>query len=165
MFDENKHETTEEELTFGIIDLNSGSVLIRPSNYSQGGSAIDFVSTAESPYLIEEQDVGWCDNIISIYQEDSSISTANIYIKLKDVKLSAQSWASLILIRATNTINITFIIEGTVTFAGGQGQQIFSSQGSGAPTIDQTTCNGTFNAEVTDGLTYAQTGTINVSYK
>ncbi len=170
LFDENKHETTEEELSFGIIDLNSGSVLIRPSNYSQsGGSAIDFVSTAESPYLIEEQDVGWCDNIISIYQEDSSISTANIYIKLKDVELSAASWASLILIRATNTINITFIIEGTVTFEGGQGQQIFSSQGSGAPAvniiIDQTTCNGTFNAEITDGLTYAETGTINVSYK
>ena len=129
-----------------------------------------FISSATNPYLIKDQTVSGCDNIIQIYQNNSSLSTANIYIKLSNVSLSAQSWASLFLIKnARNTVNITLIIEGNVTFSGGSGQQIFSSQGYNSPTvniiIDETTAGGTFNAEVTDGLTHAETGTINVSYK
>ena len=175
LFDENKVEKTEKELkmsTGTAISLNDGPLCINPTGYARSESGLSsptpFVSSAASPYLIQNQNVDGCDNIIQVYNSDQS--TANIYIKLKDVTLSAGSWCSLFLIKnAKNTVNITLIIEGSVTFAGGSGQQIFSSQGYGSPTvniiIDQTTAGGTFNAQISDGLTYAQSGSIKVSYK
>lgn len=156
------------------ISLEEGAIYINPNGYARSESDLssnptEFTSSADSPYLIKDQEVSGCDNIIQVIQTDSSLATANIYIKLSNVSLSARSWASLFRIEATNTINITLIIEGNVTFSGGSGQQIFSSQGYGGATvniiIDQTKAGGTFNAEVTDGLTHAETGTINVSYK
>ena len=69
---------------------------------------------------------------------------------------------------ATNTLNVYLIIKGNVNFVGGDGQQVFSSQGSNSPTvniiIDQTSFGGTFNVDTPDGLTHADSGTINVSY-
>ena len=155
------------------VSLEEGPLLITPNGYARSQNDLSnptpFVSSATNPYLIRDQNISGCDNIISVYQDDASIETADIYIKLKDVTLAAQDWASLFRIQATNTVNITLIIEGTVTFTGGSGQQIFSSQGWGGATvniiIDQTTAGGTFNANISDGLTYAESGTINVSYQ
>ncbi|MBQ7173037.1 MAG: hypothetical protein IJR88_02860 [Clostridia bacterium] len=160
-------DSASGEITFGDDNL-----YITPTGYARSESGLNnltpFESSAESPYLIQNQNVEWCDNVIQVIQTDSSISEANVYIKLKDVTLAAGNYASLFRIEATNTINIVLIIEGEVTFAGGEDQQIFSSQGYGSPTvniiIDETTAGGTFHAELTDGLTYAETGTINVSY-
>ena len=163
---------TEKELELGVkISLNDGAVYINSTSYSRNenfSNSQAFVSSASSPYLIKNQNIDWCDNIICVYQQNSSVNSADIYIKLKDVTISAGSWCSLFCIKATNTLNIHLIIEGSVRFIGGSGQQIFSSQGSGSPTvkifIDEKTCGGKFTAEISDGLTYAETGTINVSY-
>ena len=152
--------------------MSNGPLCINPFGYARSESDLSnptpFYSSATNPYVIANQEIEECDNIIQVYQTDSTIFEANVYIKLKDVALAADDYASLFLIRATNTINITLIIEGNVTFAGGEDQQIFSSQGYGDATvniiIDETTAGGTFNAQVTDGLTYAESGTINVSY-
>ena len=154
------------------INLNEGQIFINANGYARKESGlnnpVEFVSSVDNPYLIEEQEIDGCDNIINVYQIDSNLQTADIYIKLKDVTIEAGSWCSIFRIMAKNTLNIHLIIEGNVTFVGGSGQQIFSSQGSNSPTvniiIDQTTCGGTFNAEISDGLTYAQSGTINVRY-
>jgi hypothetical protein len=183
LFDENYEETTAEDLELDVnideplsndveISLQSGNICISPNGYARSESELSnptmFVSSADAPYLIQNQDIGGCDNIIQVYQTDSSIKTADIYIKLSNVRLEAGSWCSLFLIVATNNLNIHLIIEGEVTFVGGSGQQIFSSQRSGGATvnviIDQSTYGGTFNAEISDGLTYAQSGTINVNY-
>ena len=154
------------------IDLNEGQLYINASGYARQESGLsnptEFISSEANPYLIQNQNINWCDNIINVYQTDSSIQTADIYIKLKNVTIEVGSWCSLFRIMAKNTLNIYLIIEGNVTFVGGSGQQIFSSQGSNSPTvniiIDQTSFGGTFNAEISDGLTYAQSGTINVRY-
>ena len=179
LFDENKTETTAEALALGgsssqacEISLDEGAICINPNGYARSESGLSnptpFVSSATNPYLIKNQEINWCDNIIQVYQNDSGIETADIYIKLSNVTIEADDYCSLFLIKATRTINIHLIIEGTVTFVGGWDQQVFSSQGSGSPTvniiIDQTTAGGTFNAQAEDGLTYAQSGTINVSY-
>ena len=157
-----------------VISLENGAICINPNGYARSEGELSsnltpFVSSAANPYLIENQDISWCDNIIQVYQKDSNLATADIYIKLSNVRIEAGSWCSLFLIKATQTVNIHLIIEGTVNFVGGSGQQIFSSQGSGAPTvniiIDETSAGGTFNAEISDGLTYAASGTINVSYQ
>lgn len=157
-----------------VISIEDGAICIDPNGYARSESELSsnptaFVSSAASPYLIENQNVDWCDNIIQVYQKDSNLAISDIYIKLNNVRIEAGSWCSLFLIKATQTVNIHLIIEGTVTFVGGSGQQIFSSQGSGAPTvniiIDKTSAGGTFNAEISDGLTYAASGTINVSYQ
>ena len=154
------------------ISLSEGQIYINAYGYARQESGLsnptEFVSSETNPYMIQEQEIYGCDNIINVYQTDSSIQTADIYIKLKNVTIEAGSWCSLFRIMAKNTLNIHLIIEGNVTFVGGSGQQIFSSQGSNSPTvniiIDQTSCGGTFNAEISDGLTYAQSGTINVRY-
>ena len=151
------------------IFLSDGNLCINPDGYARSESGLSnptpFVSSKSTPYLIQNQEESWCDNIIQVY---NSYPQADIYIKLKDTTLSAGSWCSLFLIKATGSVNIYLLIEGNVTFEGGSGQQIFSSQGTGSPSvniyIDRSTFGGTFNAEVTDGLTYAQTGTINVHY-
>ena len=182
LFDENKVETTEEELVIteesadGYISLNDGNICIDPNGYARSanndGSLINptpFVSSATNPYLIKDQEISWCDNIIQVYQNNSNLATADIYIKLSNVRLEAGSWCSLFMIKATQTVNIHLIIEGEVTFVGGSGQQVFSSQGSGAPTvhiiIDQTSFGGHFNVQVSDGLTHADSGSIDVTYQ
>ena len=169
-------EKTAQELAIGgqsvEISLTEGQLYINPNGYARQESDLsnpnEFVSSATTPYLICDQEINDCDNIINVYQTDSSIEIADVYIKLKNVTIEAGSWCSLFRIFATQTLNIHLIIEGNVSFVGGDGQQVFSSQGSSAPTvniiIDQTTAGGTFNAEADDGLTYAQTGIINVSY-
>ena len=152
------------------ISLNDGQIHINANGYARQESDLsnptEFVSSFDNPYLIQNQEIYGCDNIINVYQNDSSIQTADIYIKLKDVTIQASSWCSLFRIVATNTLYIHLIIEGNVNFVGGQGQQIFSSQGTNSPTvsiiIDQTSLGGTFNADDSNGLTYAQSGTINV---
>ena len=152
------------------LSLNDGQLFISPSGYARSESGLSnptsFVSSASNPYVIADQTITGCDNIIQVYQTDSNLAESNIYIKLSNVSLSAQSWASLFRIYAKNKVNIYLLIEGNVTFSGGSGQQIFSSQSYDSPTvniiIDQT--KGTFTANLTDGLTHAQTGTINVSY-
>ena len=168
---EDIYEAIEEDE--GVeINLNEGQIYISADGYARQESGLsnptEFISSANNPYLIQEQTIYGCDNIINVCQTDSSIQTADIYIKLKNVTIEASSWCSLFRIMATNNLNIHLIIEGSVSFAGGSGQQIFSSQGSNSPTvsiiIDQTSFGGTFNADITDGLTYAQSGTINVSY-
>ena len=156
------------------ISLNDGSFFVNASGYAMGYSdsclntATPFVSSQSKPYVIENQEVDYCDNIIQIYQLDSGISTMNVYILLRNVTLEAQSWASLIRIYAKNSVNIYFLAEGENSFVGGDGQQVFSSQGSYSPTVniivDQTTYGGTLNIESDDGDTYAESGTINVQY-
>ena len=154
------------------ISLNDGQIHINANGYARQESDLsnptEFVSSFDNPYLIQNQKIYGCDNIINVYQKDSSIQTADIYIKLKDVTIQASSWCSLFRIVATNTLYIHLIIEGDVNFVGGQGQQIFSSQGTNSPTvsiiIDQTSLGGTFNADESNGLTYAQSGTINVRF-
>ena len=154
-----------------VISIEDGNIFINQTGYARSEYDLDsnptpFVSSAENPYLIQDQSVDGVDNIIQVYQTDSNLAESNIYIKLSNVSLSAKSWASLFRIYARNTVNIYLLIEGNVTFSGGSGQQIFSSQGSNSPTvniiIDQTTFGGTFTANVTSGLTYAESGTIEV---
>ena len=155
------------------ISLNDGQLFINASGYARSESGLNnptpFVSSAVNPYLIENQEIYGCDNIIQVYQTDKNIETADIYIKLSNVTIEAGSWCSLFRIMATNTVNIHLMIEGDVTFRGGSGQQIFSSQSTLDPTvniiIDESTFGGMFNAELTDGLTQANSGTINVSYQ
>ena len=152
--------------------MTGGPIFINSKGYARSENDLSnptqFVSSSTNPYLIQSQTITGCDNIIRVYQNDTSIATTDIYIKLKDVRIEAGNYCSLFLIIATNNVNVHLIIEGTVTFVGGEDQQIFSSQGTGSPTvniiIDQTTFGGTFNAEISDGLIYAETGTINVSY-
>ncbi|MBO7390267.1 MAG: hypothetical protein J6U39_02375, partial [Clostridia bacterium] len=154
------------------ISLNDGRFFVNASGYAMGydesclNTATPFVSSQSKPYVIANQELDYCDNIISVYQTDSGISTTDIYIKLSNVTIEAGPWCSLFLIVATNTVNIHLIIEGNVTFIGGDDQQIFSSQGSGSPTvriyIDES--GGTFTTEITNGLTYAASGTIDVQY-
>ena len=168
-------DTYEYDIVSGSsaqLSLRDGQVFINTRGYSNQESGLsnptEFVSSSTNPYLIQDEEIDWCDNIINVYQTDENILTADIYIKLKDVTIEAGSWCSLFRIVARNTLNVHLIIEGNVTFVGGQGQQIFSSQGNYSPTvniiIDQTSLGGTFNAEITSGLTYAQTGTISVNY-
>ena len=154
------------------ISLSEGRIYINAYGYARQendlSNPVEFVSFETNPYMIQELERHGCDNIINVYQTDSSIQTADIYIKLKNVTIEAGDYCSLFRIMARNTLNIYLIIEGNVTFRGGEDQQIFSSQGSNSPTvniiIDQTTCGGIFNAEISDGLTYAESGTINVRY-
>ncbi len=154
------------------ISLEEEAIYINAYGYARQESdlenPIEFVSSAENPYLIQNQEIYECDNIINVYQTDSSIQTADIYIKLSNVTIEAGEWCSLFRIVAINTLNIHLIIEGNVSFVSGEGQQVFSSQGSDSPTIniiiDETSYGGTFSADAPDGLTYSDSGTINVSY-
>ncbi len=162
----------EEESEDLEISLNEGQIYISANGYARRESGLsnptEFVSSADNPYLIQNQEIYGCDNIINVYQTNQNIGTADIYIKLKDITIEAGAWCSLFRIVAMNTLNIHLIIEGNVSFVGGNGQQVFSSQGGNSPTvtiiIDQTSAGGTFNVETPDGLTYAQSGTINVRY-
>ena len=164
-------EPTEEPESVEI-SLNEGQVYISASGYARQESGlsnpVEYVSSATNPYLIQEQEIYNCDNIINVYQTDPNIQTTDIYIKLKNVTIKAGSWCSLFRIVARNTLNIHLIIEGKVSFVGGSGQQVFSSQGSYSPSvtiiIDETSAGGTFDVETPDGLTYAESGSINVRY-
>ena len=113
--------------------------------------------------------ITYCDNIITIYQSDTSIETTDFYIKLSDVSISAGDWCSLCRIVATQTVNIQLIIEGQVDLSV-YGQSIFSSQGNGGATVNIiiNQSNGTFNPTYSGSgsyLSWASTGTINIIYE
>ena len=150
--------------------MELGPIYINVNGYGRLGSDLDspitFVSTVDCPYIIKDQQIDYCDNIINVYQTDSNIKSADIYIKLSTVYIEADVWCSLFRIVATNYLNIYLLIEGEVDFVGGDGQQIFSSQGNGGASviiiINESTYGGYFNAESPDGLTYKDSGSINI---
>ena len=151
LFDEEYEETTKGDLALANVSLSETSLHISPTGYagSEDGLAdsTPFVSSAEHPYVIREEVIEGCDNIINVYQNDQN-ETTDVYIVLHNVSIQASEWCSLFRIVATNTLNVHLIVKGSAYFSV-QGQSVFSSQGGSLSTvnilIDQS--GGTFIAE------------------